>query len=51
MQYFVRNFTLLNLHAMKPIFFYNTDSASLSLEAAIVAILILLFCSYLYLKD
>jgi len=36
---------------MKPIFFYNTDSDPISLEATIVAILILLLCIYLYLKD
>ena len=36
---------------MKHIFFYNTDSTSLSPEATIVAILILLLCIYLYLKD
>jgi len=36
---------------MKLFFFYNADSPPISLEAAIVVVLIFLICSYLYLKD
>jgi hypothetical protein len=36
---------------MKPIFFYNTDGPPISLEEAVVVVLIFLICSYLYLKD